>query len=198
MLHETPSCSIAAIEAAAQRRLDITTAMPRASPAEVEQHVTLPIEMLVHQISGVEYVYSTSSPGQSLVIVRFLVGAPQKDALIKVCRQRNARSCLLLSLSVASLRQSLWLSLHGRHHGAGAFAEADARQAMAVGPGAQDYAIAIFQRQALLAGLETQGVCAMAHFEKAPFGSLGWARHRTCGQEVPRTKIAAIACVMGY
>ena len=64
--------------------LDITTAMPGASPAEVEQRVTLPIETLVHQISGVEYVYSTSSPGQSLVIVRFLVGTPQEDALIKV------------------------------------------------------------------------------------------------------------------
>jgi len=64
--------------------LDITTAMPGASPAEVEQRVTLPIENLVHQISGVEYVYSTSAPGQSLVIVRFLVGTSQEDALIKV------------------------------------------------------------------------------------------------------------------
>jgi multidrug efflux pump subunit AcrB len=64
--------------------LDITTTMPGASPAEVEERVTLPIENLVHQISGVEYVYSTSSPGQSLVIVRFLVGTPQEDALIKV------------------------------------------------------------------------------------------------------------------
>jgi len=64
--------------------LDIATAMPGASPAEVEQRVTLPIETLVHQISGVEYVYSTSMPGQSLVIVRFLVGTPQEDALIKV------------------------------------------------------------------------------------------------------------------
>jgi multidrug efflux pump subunit AcrB len=64
--------------------LDIATAMPGASPAEVEERVTLPIEKLVHQISGVEYVYSTSSPGQSLVIVRFLVGTSQEDALIKV------------------------------------------------------------------------------------------------------------------
>ncbi|HWG21520.1 MAG TPA: efflux RND transporter permease subunit [Terracidiphilus sp.] len=64
--------------------LDITTAMPGASPSEVEERLTLPIETLVHQISGVEYVYSTSSPGQSLVIVRFLVGTPQEDALIKV------------------------------------------------------------------------------------------------------------------
>jgi len=64
--------------------LDIATAMPGASPSEVEERVTLPIERLVHQISGVEYVYSTSSPGQSLVIVRFLVGTPQEDAVIKV------------------------------------------------------------------------------------------------------------------
>ncbi|MGO9336996.1 MAG: efflux RND transporter permease subunit [Terracidiphilus sp.] len=64
--------------------LDIATVMPGASPAEVEERVTLPIENLVHQISGVEYVYSTSAPGQSLVIVRFLVGTPQEDALIKV------------------------------------------------------------------------------------------------------------------
>jgi multidrug efflux pump subunit AcrB len=64
--------------------LDITTAMPGASPAEVEKRVTAPLETLVHQISGVEYVYSTSSPGQSLVIVRFLVGTPQEEALIRV------------------------------------------------------------------------------------------------------------------
>ena len=64
--------------------LDITTALPGASPAEVEKRVTAPIENLVHQISGVEYVYSTSSPGQSLVIVRFLVGTPQEEALIRV------------------------------------------------------------------------------------------------------------------
>jgi len=64
--------------------LDVMTAMPGASPAEVEQRVTNPIENLMHQIPGVEYVYSISSPGQSLVIVRFLVGTPQQDALVKV------------------------------------------------------------------------------------------------------------------
>src|SRR3569833_2502658 len=45
--------------------LDISTAMPGGSPAEVEERVTLPFESLVHQISGVEYVNSTSSPGLS-------------------------------------------------------------------------------------------------------------------------------------
>ncbi|HVT97870.1 MAG TPA: efflux RND transporter permease subunit [Acidobacteriaceae bacterium] len=64
--------------------LDVMTAMPGASPQEVEQRVTNPVESLMHEIPGVEYVYSISSPGQSLVIVRFLVGTSQEDALVKV------------------------------------------------------------------------------------------------------------------
>ncbi len=64
--------------------LDVMTAMPGASPQEVEQRVTNPIESLMHEIPGVEYVYSISSPGQSLVIVRFLVGTSEEDALVKV------------------------------------------------------------------------------------------------------------------
>ncbi|HEX4037683.1 MAG TPA: efflux RND transporter permease subunit [Acidobacteriaceae bacterium] len=64
--------------------LDVMTAMPGASPQEIEQRVTNPVESLMHEIPGVEYVYSISSPGQSLVIVRFLVGTSEEDALIKV------------------------------------------------------------------------------------------------------------------
>ena len=64
--------------------LDVMTAMPGASPQEVEQRVTAPVEGLMHEIPGVEYVYSISSPGQSLVIVRFLVGTSEEDALVKV------------------------------------------------------------------------------------------------------------------
>lgn len=64
--------------------LDVMTAMPGASPAEVEQRVTIPLEMILRDIPGVEYVYSTSSPGASLVIVRFNVGTRQEDAVVKV------------------------------------------------------------------------------------------------------------------
>ena len=39
--------------------------MPGASPAEVEQRVTRPLEKLLWEIPGVEYLYSTSSPGQA-------------------------------------------------------------------------------------------------------------------------------------
>src|ERR1700680_2685548 len=64
--------------------LDVMTAMPGASPAEVEQRVTTPLEMILREIPGVEYVYSTSAPGASLIIVRFYVGNKQEDALVKV------------------------------------------------------------------------------------------------------------------
>lgn len=64
--------------------LDITTTLPGASPSEIEQRITIPIEKLIRQIPGVEYVYSTSSSGNSLVIARFLVGTRQEDALVKV------------------------------------------------------------------------------------------------------------------
>ncbi len=64
--------------------LDVMTSMPGASPAEVEERVTIPLEMILREIPGVEYVYSTSAPGSSLIIVRFYVGTRQEDALIKV------------------------------------------------------------------------------------------------------------------
>jgi multidrug efflux pump subunit AcrB len=64
--------------------LDVMTAMPGASPTEIEQRVTIPLEMILREIPGVEYVYSTSSTGSSLIIVRFYVGTKQEDALIKV------------------------------------------------------------------------------------------------------------------
>ena len=64
--------------------LDVTTALPGASPSEVEQRVTVPLESILREIPGVEFVYSTSSPGNSLVIVRFLVGTREEDALVKV------------------------------------------------------------------------------------------------------------------
>ncbi|HVJ09191.1 MAG TPA: efflux RND transporter permease subunit [Acidisarcina sp.] len=63
---------------------DVTTSLPGASPTEVEQRVTVPIERLLREIPGVEYVYSTSSPGASLVIARFLVGTREDDALVKI------------------------------------------------------------------------------------------------------------------
>jgi len=54
--------------------IDVFVGMPGASAKEVEQRITRPMEKLLWEIPGVEYVYSTSSPGMSMVVVRFYVG----------------------------------------------------------------------------------------------------------------------------
>ncbi len=64
--------------------LDVMTAMPGASPHEVEQRVSIPMEKLLRQITGVKYVYSTSGSGFSLVTVRFEVGTKEEDAIVTV------------------------------------------------------------------------------------------------------------------
>src|SRR5580765_2636908 len=61
--------------------VEVFAEMPEATPADVEQRVTRPMEQLLWEVPGVEYVYSTSSPGQSMVIVRFKVDEPQEAPL---------------------------------------------------------------------------------------------------------------------
>jgi len=64
--------------------LDVAVAMPGASADEVAQRVSEPMERLLREVSGVEYVYSISHPGMSLLIVRFYVGTKQEDAVLRV------------------------------------------------------------------------------------------------------------------
>jgi multidrug efflux pump subunit AcrB len=64
--------------------IDVFVAYPGATPKEVEERVTKPVEKLLWEIKGVEYVYSTSSPGMSLTIVRFYVGEKTEDSIVKV------------------------------------------------------------------------------------------------------------------
>jgi multidrug efflux pump subunit AcrB len=64
--------------------VDIYVTMPGASPSEVENHVTRPMEKLLWEIPNVEYLYSTSMPGESVVIVRFKVGTDIENALVRL------------------------------------------------------------------------------------------------------------------
>jgi multidrug efflux pump subunit AcrB len=64
--------------------VDVAVAMPGASAQEIESRVSAPIERLLWEIPGVEYVYSTSQPGQSLVVVRFRVGEDVERSLVKL------------------------------------------------------------------------------------------------------------------
>ncbi len=63
--------------------LDVFVEMPGASAAEVEQRASIPMERLLREISGVEYVYSISRPGMSMLVVRFFVGTKEEDAIVK-------------------------------------------------------------------------------------------------------------------
>ncbi len=63
---------------------DIYVSAPGASAEEVEQLVATPLEQLLWQIDGVEYVYSMSKKNMALVTVRFFVGEDREDSLIKL------------------------------------------------------------------------------------------------------------------
>ncbi|MFZ7125535.1 MAG: efflux RND transporter permease subunit [Desulfobacterales bacterium] len=64
--------------------IDVFVRMPGASAREVERRVTRPMEKLLWEIPGVEYVYSTSSPGMSMAVVRFFVGEEEEKAIVRL------------------------------------------------------------------------------------------------------------------
>jgi multidrug efflux pump subunit AcrB len=72
--------------------VDVFVEMPGATPAEVEQRVTRPMEQLLWEVPGVEYVYSTSSPGRSMVVVRFRVNEPLEAALVRLNQKLAAHA----------------------------------------------------------------------------------------------------------
>jgi multidrug efflux pump subunit AcrB len=57
---------------------------PGASPEEVEALVTTPAEQIVSEIEGVEHIYSTSALGMATLTVRFEVGQPRTDAIVRL------------------------------------------------------------------------------------------------------------------
>jgi multidrug efflux pump subunit AcrB len=57
---------------------------PGASAKEVESLVTTPAEQVVSEIEGVEHVYSASMPGLAVLTVRFRVGEPRTDAIVRL------------------------------------------------------------------------------------------------------------------
>lgn len=61
---------------------DVWLPFPGASAKVVEEQLTKPFERKLSEIKGVEYVYSISRPGGSLIIVRFYVGQPMERSLV--------------------------------------------------------------------------------------------------------------------
>ncbi|MCX6619338.1 MAG: efflux RND transporter permease subunit [Acidobacteria bacterium] len=64
--------------------IDVFVQMPGASAKEVEERVTRPMEKLLWEVPGVEYLYSTSSPGLSMVVVRFYVGEDEEKSIVRL------------------------------------------------------------------------------------------------------------------
>lgn len=57
---------------------------PGATAKEVESLVTTPAEQIVSEIKGVKHIYSASQPGMSMLTVRFKVGEPRTDAIVRL------------------------------------------------------------------------------------------------------------------
>jgi multidrug efflux pump subunit AcrB len=66
---------------------DIYVSFPGHGAAEVEQLVAGPLERILYQIDGVEYVYSMSRENQAIITVRFYVGQDRERSLVKLFKK---------------------------------------------------------------------------------------------------------------
>lgn len=66
---------------------DVYVNFPGHSAAEVEQLVTTPLEKILYQIDGVEYVYSMSRENQAIITVRYYVGEDRERSLVKLSKK---------------------------------------------------------------------------------------------------------------
>src|SRR5210317_1680139 len=63
---------------------DVLVAAPGLSAEQVERQIATPLEKLLYQIDGVEYVYSMSRSESCVVTVRFFVGEDRVASLVKI------------------------------------------------------------------------------------------------------------------
>ncbi len=63
---------------------DIMIGYPGATPKEVETKVVAPLEKIISNIKGVEYVYSTTMQEKAMLIVQFYVGEDVERSLVKL------------------------------------------------------------------------------------------------------------------
>ncbi|HSE20101.1 MAG TPA: efflux RND transporter permease subunit, partial [Pyrinomonadaceae bacterium] len=75
--------------------IDVFVQMPGASAKEVEERVTKPMEKLLWEVPGVEYIYSTSSPGYAMAVVRFYVGQNEEGSIVRLNQKMSANYDLI-------------------------------------------------------------------------------------------------------
>src|SRR6185503_2816787 len=66
---------------------DVYVDFPGRTAHEVEQLVATPLERILYQIDGVEYVYSMSRENQAIITVRFYVGQDRERSLVKLFKK---------------------------------------------------------------------------------------------------------------
>lgn len=75
--------------------VDVFVGMPGAGAREVEERVAKPLEKLLWEIPGVEYIYSTSSSNGAIAIVRFKVGEDEEKSLVRLNQKLQANLNLM-------------------------------------------------------------------------------------------------------
>ena len=74
---------------------DVFVEFPGHSAAEVEQLVATPLERMLYQIDGVEYVYSMSRDDAAIITVRFYVGQDRERSLVKLFKKLNENANMI-------------------------------------------------------------------------------------------------------
>ena len=64
--------------------IDVAVGLPGADPEEVVRRVVEPLESILWEVSGVEYVYSVAQADGALITARFLVGTEPEMALARL------------------------------------------------------------------------------------------------------------------
>ena len=88
---------------------DVYVSFPGHSAAEVEQLVATPLEKILYQIDGVEYVYSMSRENQAIITVRYYVGEDRERSLVKLYKKID-ENLDIVPPGVAAGSSSRWRS----------------------------------------------------------------------------------------
>src|SRR5512143_3990419 len=75
--------------------IDVMVNFPGASAKEVETRIAKPMERLLWEIPGVEYIYTTSSPGFCMAIARFYVGEDEEKSIVRLNEKMHANYDLI-------------------------------------------------------------------------------------------------------
>ncbi|MFB3894210.1 MAG: efflux RND transporter permease subunit [Phycisphaerae bacterium] len=66
---------------------DVYVSYPGHGAAEIEKLISTPLERILSQIDGVEYVYSMSKEDQAIITVRYYVGEDRERSLVKLYKK---------------------------------------------------------------------------------------------------------------